>query len=271
MYAKLTCLYDAGETGKSPVLFVHGFPDSPAMFAAYTCEAEREQPWLAGRSIYTYAFPNRHDNPNFPSLAELAGGVMAREFDETLDALASNGLEKFVSTLVYGLSLVGLFSASAAYHLVNAGPKVTAILRKLDHSAIYLLIAGTYTPFCVNVFSGFFRWGLLAIVWGIAILGIVVKLFYMGAPRWLSAGIYVLMGWLCLMAAGEMTTALTPFALGWLLAGGVIYTLGAVVYAAKLFNFAPGKFGFHEVWHIFVLLGALAHFVAVLGVILPVV
>lgn len=203
-------------------------------------------------------------------LTHLGGAIAGFIGQIVLLVLASNGLEKFVSTLVYGLSLVGLFSASAAYHLVNAGPKVTALLRKLDHSAIYLLIAGTYTPFCVNAFSGFYRWGLLAIVWGIAIAGIVVKLFYMGAPRWLSAVIYVAMGWLCLMAAGEMTTALTPFALGWLIAGGVIYTLGAVVYATKIFNFAPGKFGFHEVWHIFVLLGALAHFVAVLGVILPV-
>lgn len=203
-------------------------------------------------------------------LTHLGGAIAAFIGQIVLLVLASSGLEKLVSTLVYGLSLVGLFSASAAYHLVNAGPKVTAVLRKLDHSAIYLLIAGTYTPFCVNAFSGFYRWGLLAIVWGIAIAGIVVKLFYMGAPRWLSAVIYVSMGWLCLMAAGEMTTALTPFALGWLIAGGVIYTLGAVVYATKMFNFVPGKFGFHEVWHIFVLLGALAHFVAVLGVILPV-
>jgi len=203
-------------------------------------------------------------------LTHLGGAIAAFIGQIVLLVLASNGLEKFVSTLVYGLSLVGLFSASAAYHLVNAGPKVTALLRKLDHSAIYLLIAGTYTPFCVNAFSGFYRWGLLAIVWGIAVVGIAVKLFYMGAPRWLSAGIYVLMGWLCLMAVGEMTVALTPFTLGWLIAGGVIYTLGAVVYATKIFNFAPGKFGFHEVWHIFVLLGALAHFVAVLGVILPV-
>jgi hemolysin III len=203
-------------------------------------------------------------------LTHLGGAIAALIGQIVLLVLASSGLEKLISTLVYGLSLVGLFSASAAYHLVNAGPKVTAVLRKLDHSAIYLLIAGTYTPFCVNAFSGFYRWGLLAIVWAIAIAGIVVKLFYMGAPRWLSAGIYVLMGWLCLMAAGEMTTALTPFALGWLIAGGVIYTLGAVVYATKIFNFVPGKFGFHEVWHIFVLLGALAHFVAVLGVILPV-
>ncbi len=203
-------------------------------------------------------------------LTHLGGAIAALIGQIVLLVLASSGLEKLISSLVYGLSLIGLFSASAAYHLVSAGPKVTKILRKLDHSAIYLLIAGTYTPFCVNAFSGFYRWGLLAIVWGIAIAGIVVKLFYMGAPRWLSAGIYVLMGWLCLMAVGEMTVALTPFTLGWLIAGGVIYTLGAVVYATKIFNFVPGKFGFHEVWHIFVLLGALAHFVAVLGVILPV-
>lgn len=203
-------------------------------------------------------------------LTHLGGAIAALVGQIVLLVLGWPGIEKFVSVLVYGLSLVGLFSASAAYHLVNAGPKVTAILRKLDHSAIYLLIAGTYTPFCINTFSGFYRWGLLAIVWGIAIAGIVVKLFYMGAPRWLSAGIYVLMGWLGLTAIGEMTVALSPFTLGWLIAGGVVYTLGAVVYVTKIFNFAPGKFGFHEVWHIFVLLGALAHFVAVLGVILPV-
>lgn len=83
MYAKLTCLHQANGTEKSPVVFVHGFPDSPAMFADYYAESEREQPWLAGRSLYCYAFPNRHDNPNVPPLAELAKGVMAREFDRT--------------------------------------------------------------------------------------------------------------------------------------------------------------------------------------------
>ena len=202
-------------------------------------------------------------------LTHLGGALAAFVGQIVLLVVGWPGVEKLVSVLVYGLSLIALFSASASYHLVNAGPNVTKILRKLDHSAIYLLIAGTYTPFCVNAFSGFYRWGLLSIIWGIAIAGIVVKLFYMGAPRWLSAGIYVLMGWLCLMAVGEMTVALTPFTLGWLIAGGVVYTLGAVVYATKIFNFVPGKFGFHEVWHIFVLLGALAHFIAVLGVILP--
>ena len=88
MYAKMTCVYDAGKTDKSPIVFVHGFPDSPKMFTAYFSEAERDQPWLRGRSLYTYAFPNRHDNPNFPGLTALVGGVMSREFDETMDDLA---------------------------------------------------------------------------------------------------------------------------------------------------------------------------------------
>jgi len=193
-----------------------------------------------------------------------AGGLVA------LLILGWQGFEKILSLLVYGLSLVGLFAASAAYHLAKVGPASRQILRKLDHSAIFLLIAGTYTPFCVNAFTGFFRWGLLVVIWSIALIGILVKVSWIGAPRWLNAVMYVLMGWLCISAIGQMTVALTPFTLAWLIMGGVIYTLGAIVYATKLFNFVPGKFGFHEVWHIFVLLGALAHFVAVLGVVVPV-
>ena len=190
-----------------------------------------------------------------------AGGLVA------LLLVGWQGIEKLLSVLVYGLSLVGLFAASATYHLAKVKPATQQVLRKIDHSAIFLLIAGTYTPFCVNAFTGFFRWGLLTVIWSIALIGILVKVFWIGAPRWLNAVMYVIMGWLCVSAIGQMTTTLTPFALVWLIAGGIIYTLGAVVYATKLFNFVPGIFGFHEVWHIFVLLGALAHFVAVMGVI----
>jgi hemolysin III len=200
-------------------------------------------------------------------LMHLGGAIAALVGQIVLLVMGWPGVEKIVAVLVYGLSLVGLFSASATYHLVNAGPKVTAALRKLDHSAIYLLIAGSYTPFCLLAFEGFFRWGMLAIVWTFAFVGIIVKLFYMGAPRWVSAVIYLLMGWLCVFAAGEMFDALPVFSLVWMIVGGVIYSLGAIVYATKIFDFVPGKFGFHEVWHIFVLLGAAAHFVAVAGVV----
>ncbi|MBN2116218.1 MAG: hemolysin III family protein [Anaerolineales bacterium] len=173
---------------------------------------------------------------------------------------------KVISLVVYGLSLIFLFSASATYHMVRAKEKALEIFRKIDHAAIYFLIAGTYTPFCVNAFSGFWKWGLLSIIWSLALLGILIKVFYIRAPRWLNAGIYLVMGWLCLAAIGQMLAVLPAWVLGWLIIGGVIYTLGAVVYITKIFNFIPGVFGFHEVWHIFVMLAAAAHYVAVLGV-----
>ena len=196
------------------------------------------------------------------------GGAMAAFFGLiALLVVGWGGTAKVVSVLVYGLSLIALFSASATYHLAKVKPAALQILRKFDHSAIFLLIAGTYTPFCVNAFTGFFRWGLLSIVWAIAIMGIVVKIFYVKSPRWLHTGIYVIMGWLCVVAAPQMPAVLPVNALVWLFVGGVIYTLGAVVYATKILDFVPGKFGFHEVWHVFVLLGAMAHYIAVMSVI----
>ncbi|MDD2923422.1 MAG: hemolysin III family protein [Anaerolineales bacterium] len=172
---------------------------------------------------------------------------------------------KVISLVVYGVSLVFLFSASATYHMVQVKDKALEIFRKIDHSAIYLLIAGTYTPLCVNAFTGFWKWGLLSIIWSLAIIGVVVKVFVIRAPRWLNAGIYLVMGWMSVIAVGPIA-ALPVWVLTWLIIGGVVYTLGAVVYITKIFNFVPGVFGFHEVWHIFVLLAAAAHFMAVMGV-----
>ena len=159
---------------------------------------------------------------------------------------------------------MALFSASAAYHLAQVRPAIQRTLRKLDHSAIFLLIAGTYTPFCVNAFTGFFRWGLLTLIWAIALTGILVKVFYVGAPRWIECWhVRVDGSAVCSGRAADAGCSAQP-AIFWLIAGGVIYTLGALVYAMKLFDFVPGKLGFHEVWHIFVILGALAHFISVM-------
>jgi len=176
---------------------------------------------------------------------------------------------RVLSLAVYGVSLVLLFSASASYHLINASPQAAQRLRKFDHSAIYLLIAGTYTPICFNMFDGFWKWGMLGIVWGLALAGIAVKLFFIKAPRGLTAGVYIIMGWLCIFGFQEILAALPPGALAWLLAGGIVFTLGAVVYVTKFPNFVPGKFGFHEVWHIFVILGALAHFIMIAVYVAP--
>jgi len=176
---------------------------------------------------------------------------------------------KTISLAVYGSSLVLLFAASASYHLIKARPNVVKALRKFDHSAIYLLIAGTYTPICFNMFEGFWKWGMLAIIWGLAIIGIAIKSFVINIPRWLTAMIYVAMGWLCILAIGEMIAHMPTWALIWLTIGGIIYTMGAIVYATKALDFFPGVFGFHEVWHIFVILGALAHYISIAWFIAP--
>lgn len=200
------------------------------------------------------------------SLTHWGGAVLALAGLITLLIVGWEGTAKIVSLAVYGVSLVLLFSASATYHMVQVKDHALEVFRKVDHAAIYLLIAGTYTPFCVNAFSGFWKWGLLGIIWSLALIGVSVKVFYVRAPRWLNAGIYVLMGWLSIAALGQMLAVLSPWVLGWLFTGGLIYTVGALVYVTKIFNFVPGVFGFHEVWHIFVLLAAAAHFLAVLGV-----
>ena len=194
------------------------------------------------------------------------GGAIAAFFGIIAMLMVAWGdTTKVVSVLVYGFGLIAMFSASAIYHIAIVKSAVLQVLRKIDHSAIFLLIAGTYTPFCLLAFKGFWHWGLLGLIWAIAGIGIVVKIFYINSPRWLHTGIYVVMGWLCIMAAPQMPSVLPLTATVGLFVGGVLYTLGAVVYATKTLDFVPGKFGFHEVWHIFVLLGALAHFIAVMA------
>ncbi len=170
---------------------------------------------------------------------------------------------KNLSLAIYGISLVLMFSTSAAYHLISAKPQVIHRLRKLDHSAIYLLIAGTYTPICLHFFNGFWRWGLLSIIWGMAVTGVIVTLFYINKPRWISAGIYLIMGWFSVLGFQEMLNTMPTAALLWLLAGGLFFSIGAIIYATKKPNFFPGVFGFHEIWHIFVILGCFSHYVLV--------
>jgi hemolysin III len=177
---------------------------------------------------------------------------------------------KVISLAIYGLSLTLLFLASGLYHSIQANPRALQRLRKFDHSAIYLLIAGTYTPICFNMLEGFWKWGMLGIVWGLALAGIGVKIFFIKAPRWVTAGVYILMGWLCILGIQEILAALSIGAIIWLASGGIIFTLGAIVYITKTMDFVPGVFGFHEVWHIFVILGALAHFIMIATYIAPI-
>jgi len=183
--------------------------------------------------------------------------------------IARDSLIKLVSLSIYGLSLALMFSASTAYHIVDAGPRIMLLLRKLDHSSIYLLIAGTYTPICLHYFTGTWRWAPLALIWSLAVIGIVIKLFIIKAPRWVTAGVYLLMGWLAIGAGRQVLASIPTGVLVLLLVGGLFFTWGAVIYILKKPDPVPGVFGFHEVWHIFVVLGAFSHFMIMLAYIAP--
>jgi len=202
-------------------------------------------------------------------LTHLAAAIVAVVGIMILIYLARHSTVKLISLSVYGLSLALMFTASAVYHLVRAGPRIMLFLRKLDHSSIYLLIAGTYTPICIHYFTGTWRWAPLVIIWSLAIIGIAVKLFVIRAPRWVTAGVYLLMGWLAIVAAKEVLASIPTGALVWLLLGGLFFTGGAVIYILKKPDPLPGVFGFHEIWHIFVILGAFSHFIIMAAFVAP--
>ncbi|MDF1763227.1 MAG: hemolysin III family protein, partial [Oleibacter sp.] len=168
-----------------------------------------------------------------------------------------------VSFTVFGATLFLMFLTSAVYHLVFAPESALLWLKRIDHMAIFLVIAGSYTPFCLIPMHGSAGWTLLAVVWSLALAGVFLKLFWIDAPRWFSTVIYVAMGWLVVFAAKPAMETTPPDALWWLLYGGIAYTLGAVVYALKWPDPWPRWFGFHEVWHIFVIVGAFCHFWAI--------
>jgi len=164
---------------------------------------------------------------------------------------------------VYAACLVALYGASSAYHLVPAGGEVVARLRKLDHGAIFLMIAGTCTPIFARAFDGSVRTAMLGTIWGAALVGIVLSIAWMGAPRALYTVIYVAMGWLALAQGPRALAALPASVVALVVAGGVTYTLGAIVYALKRPDPFPRVFGFHEIWHLFVLAGSALHYGAI--------
>ena len=168
-----------------------------------------------------------------------------------------------VSIAVYAASLILLYAASTTYHTFNRSEKINTLLKKVDHMMISVLIAGSYTPICLLVLGGRTGIFLLCIVWGIAIAGILIKAFWVYCPRWISSVLYIGMGWTCVLAFTQILNSMSPAAFGWLLAGGIIYTVGGVIYALKLpiFNSRHKYFGSHEIFHLFVMGGSACHFV----------
>ncbi len=167
---------------------------------------------------------------------------------------------KAVSFLIFGLSLILLYSASATYHLLRLDEKGNLILRRIDHMMIYLLIAGTYTPICLVALRGAWGWGLLSVIGGLAVAGVILTLFVINTPRWVTVSIYITMGWMALAAIVPLVKALPVGGMVGIVLGGVFYTVGAVVYARKKPDPFPGVFGFHEIWHLFVMAGSLCHY-----------
>ena len=166
-----------------------------------------------------------------------------------------------VGFTVYGACMIMLYAASAFYHSLKLSPRGRRIWRKIDHTMIYVFIAGVYTPICFMPLRGAWGWSMFGVLWGLAAAGILFKAIWISAPRWLSALSYILMGWMAVVCIFPLVQAMPPGGLWWLFAGGVFYTVGGVMYALKW----PGRdakwFGFHEIFHVLVLLGSVCHFV----------
>ena len=159
--------------------------------------------------------------------------------------------------------MILLYLASTIYHTLNISVKINRRLKKFDHMMIYVLIAGTYTPICMIALEGSVGLGLLVLIWGLAIIGIVVTGFWVNCPKWFSSIVYIAMGWTCVLAFTQIINSLSRSAFYWLLAGGIIYTIGGIIYALKLpiFNKRHKYFGSHEIFHLFVMAGSICHFI----------
>lgn len=176
--------------------------------------------------------------------------------------IRSNGTT-FISMCVFILSMILLYAASTLYHSVNLKGKSLKIFKRIDHMMIFILIAGSYTPVCLITLQGPVGYSLLSIVWGIAIIGMIVKAFWITCPKWFSSILYIAMGWICIFVIGQLWHTLTIPAFLWLLTGGIIYTIGGIIYALKLplFNSKHSFFGSHEIFHLFVMGGSFCHFI----------
>ncbi len=193
-------------------------------------------------------------------LTHLFGAIFSAVGTVVLLISAYGDFNKFISFLIFGVSMTLLFSASATYHLVTGPEKLIRVCKIVDHCMIYVLIAGTYTPIVVSFLDGYYYqiWG----IWICALIGILLKVFLTGKFRKTSTLIYILMGWSIIFRLNELSNCLSPEGLFLLVVGGIFYTIGGVIYGMKKPNFSK-KFGFHELFHIFVLLGAISHFILV--------
>ena len=176
--------------------------------------------------------------------------------------IAANGKPWYVvSFTIYGASLIFLYTTSALYHSLYIAPH---LFQRFDHTAIYLLIAGTYVPVCLIPLRGGWGWSLFGVEYGMAIIGILAAFVWRSEPEWFRVALYILMGWLALIAIGSLQHSIAPAGLFWLVTGGVVYTIGAVIFALDRPHLWPGRFSAHDLWHLFVMGGSACHYIFVL-------
>lgn len=193
----------------------------------------------------------------FGALASLIGLIILIIYELNIPNSTPLGL---VAVIMFGISLILLYTASSVYHLVKSSDKVIKILRKLDHSMIFVLIAGTYTPVCLISLNGKLRWIMFISIWALAVIGVSFKMIWFNCPRWLSTLFYVFMGWISVFLISPISKAINIKGIVWLILGGVFYTVGAVIYGAKWPKINSKVFGFHEIFHLFVLAGSFCHY-----------
>ncbi|MEA2399808.1 MAG: hemolysin [Thermoleophilaceae bacterium] len=212
--------------------------------------------------------PSLPPRPRFRGVVHQWSFFVAVVAGAILVALAPAG-RATVAAAIYAVALAGLLGTSALYHRIVWPPRARAWLRRLDHSMIFVLIAGTYTPFALLVLDGTLRNVVLLGVWSGAAAGIVFTLVWVDAPKWLTAGAYVALGWFSIIAVPEIAQRAGAGALALLAVGGVAYTAGAVVYARRRPDPRPATFGYHEIFHVLVVVAAAAHFTAVAAFAVP--
>ena len=186
-----------------------------------------------------------------------------------LIVLSHNNTSKLITMTIYGVSVIILYGTSTIYHWVKTTPEKERVLRKLDHISIFLLIAGTYTPVFYYGLDGIWKWAMLSSIWALCLIGIVMKVFLIGVSRSVSTAFYISLGWLALIPLFKLVQSMPIGAIILMFLGGVAYTIGGVIYGTKIFNFFPNKFGFHEIFHLFVSTGSVLHFVMILYFVLP--
>lgn len=190
-------------------------------------------------------------------------GAMFAAIPLVVRAFTSSGGSTLTPMMVFIGSMILLYGASTLYHSVNFSGGRLKIFRRIDHMMIFVLIAGSYTPVCMIVLGGSSGLMLLSVIWGIAIVGMLVKAFWITCPKWFSSLLYIAMGWMCVFVFGQLLNTLSSMAFFWLLSGGIIYTIGGVIYALKLpaLNRIHKNFGSHEIFHLFVMAGSICHFI----------